>query len=147
LPEKDYSLRELQKNIESSSPDAPGSWFSTEFEATTGIDILEKSFDVSAKFGMFSDERFKVLVMRVDLENDIKQQLVSEFVGEEIILSNKNEAQNKWYKSLYEDSFANGELSSEWIAKCTKLAYMSNFYSEEEQRRYNRKSSRLSSIA
>jgi hypothetical protein len=59
--------------------------------------------------------------------------LISEFVGEKVTLINKNEAQNKWYKSLYEDFFDNGELPNDWVTKCTKSTYMNKFYSESER--------------
>jgi hypothetical protein len=143
LPEKDYSLNELQRIIEKSDPDVPGSWFNNEFFTTTGINVLDKPFDIKAKYGIFVDERFEVLVMRVDLENNIKQQLVSEFIGEEIELTNQNESQNKWYKGLYADFLANGKLSNDWISKCTKSDYMNKFYSKEEQSKYNLKYSKL----
>lgn len=139
LPEKDYTLSELQEIIENSVPDAPGSWLRRELLATTGINILGKPFDIDAKYGIFSDDRFEVLVMRVDLDNDKKQQLISDFVGEKITLINKNEAQNKWYKSLYKDFFDKGKLSNDWVTKCVDSNYMHKFYSEDERKDFNKK--------
>jgi hypothetical protein len=60
LPEKDYSLTELQQVIENSDADDPGSWLRDELLATTGINILDKPFDVASKYGVFSDDRFEV---------------------------------------------------------------------------------------
>jgi hypothetical protein len=137
LPKTDYTLTKLQKIIQGYPPDAPGSWLSNEFQKTTGINIIEKDFSIAKKYDLFTDGRYEVLVMRTDLSNDTKQELVSNFVGEKITLINKNEAQNKWYKELYENFLRNGCLSEEWILKCIKSNYMDKFYSKEEQDKYN----------
>jgi len=139
LPQKEYTLNDVRNIIENSAPDAPGSWLRNEFAATIGINLLREKFNINDKYAVLKKDRFEILSMRIDLSNDKKQELISDFVGEEIVLQNKNEAQNKWYDDLYREFRAKGELSEEWVTRCVKSKYMEKFYSEVERQQFEEK--------
>jgi len=130
------TMEDIRQRIEVTNPDKTGAWMRKEFIHATGINLIEAGFDAAARFGRFSSGRFDILMLRTDLCDSQKEQLISEFVGKEIRLNRKNEGGDKWYADLYEQFKLEGKISSAWIDECLNSAFMKTFYTEDEQQKF-----------
>lgn len=58
----------------------PLGWFGNEFQAALGINVYEHSFDKQNGFTRFREEPYDVLIMRTELPDAQKAELVADFV-------------------------------------------------------------------
>ena len=56
-------------------------WFDDEFKAALGIDVYNYPFPKDRGYVQFREGPFDVLIMRSELDDDMKSRVVSEFVG------------------------------------------------------------------
>ncbi len=56
-------------------------WFENELQAALGIDVYQYEFDAIQGFAHIHEEPFELLIMRTELEDNLKAGLVAEFVN------------------------------------------------------------------
>lgn len=56
-------------------------WWEHEFKATTGIDVLDRGFDAVNGWQRYTNERFDCLVLRADVPDAAKAQVLNEWLG------------------------------------------------------------------
>lgn len=56
-------------------------WWEHEFKATTGIDVLARGFDAARGWQRYTNERFDCLVLRADVPDATKAQVLNEWLG------------------------------------------------------------------
>lgn len=132
LPRGSYTLGQIRKQIQDSPPNSAEKWLEHELKATTGIDVFAYPFDKDANFTSFTQDRYRVLVMRYDLPDKQKVELISDFVAKPVKLTTKNDSSRKWYAALYSDFKQHGSLRKAYVDACFDSAYMRHFYSEAE---------------
>lgn len=77
-------------------------WFDKEIKKLSGIDVFSEPFDVQKGYALFSRGKYKVLVLRMeDIERNVS--VISEFVERKVELKRTNEAERKWYSSVYRE--------------------------------------------
>ncbi len=59
----------------------PLGWFANEFQAALGINVYEHSFDKQNGFARFREEPYDVLIVRTELPDAQKAELVADFAG------------------------------------------------------------------
>lgn len=99
-------------------------WFDDELKKLTGIDI--RSVNFQNDFAIIKNKKYEVLFLKLENMND-NIQTISQFVGEDIKIQNKNISEKKWYGLLYNEFKTIPELSiKNRILKdpiCQKLGY------------------------
>ncbi len=64
----------------------PLRWFDTEFSVALGVDVYRHPFDTKRRYARFTEGPYDVLVLRTELPDAEKSQVVSEFLGAEVQL-------------------------------------------------------------
>lgn len=77
-------------------------WFDKEIKRLSGIDVFAEPFDVQKGYAFFTRGKYNILVLRMeDIGRNVD--VISGFVGREIELKRTNEAEKKWYSSVYRE--------------------------------------------
>ncbi|WP_298637082.1 putative capsular polysaccharide synthesis family protein [uncultured Umboniibacter sp.] len=139
----EISLAGITQRLEVTNPDKPGAWMRKDFLQSTGIDLLKQPFDTVQKYAKYSLGRFEILVLRVDLDDRLKEKIISDFVGVEVKLERKNDASEKWYQTIYADYLANGRIGRDWIEACVNSHYIKHYFSHDEVQRIQTKARRF----
>ncbi len=112
----------------------PDNWFRADFTPVTGIDVLAIDHDRGADHFRFEKGNFEVLIMKTQVSDSRKSELVSEFIGHKIEIQRANEAKNKWYNDSYYSFVRNPcAIREEYIKDCFGLRYFQSFFSDEER--------------
>jgi len=112
----------------------PDIWFETDFGVTTGIDVFNLEIDPAADHFRFANDKFDVLLMKLEADDERKARLISDFVGKKISLVRANEAAKKLYYEIYQKITRNPNcIRSSYIEECSGLKYFQKFYSEAER--------------
>ncbi|MEQ8558534.1 MAG: putative capsular polysaccharide synthesis family protein [Henriciella sp.] len=110
-------------------------WFDEDFIPLTGLDVFSMDIDPSAGHFEFGNDEYDVLMLKVDLDDERKSELISQFVGHEVTVERSNEAKSKWYADIYSKLRTDRRvLSKEFLEACMSLKYFRTFYSLEERR-------------
>jgi hypothetical protein len=108
-------------------------WFTDEFQRTTKINIYEYPFDIKKKYTVINNGAIEVLIMRVDLEDDRKEQLVKDFLGlNELEIKRYNSANDKFYHDRYRSFLMNSKFEDVFVHKMIDSEYCKHFYSKDE---------------
>lgn len=130
-------IRQALKQYALGTADA---WFAEDFTPVTGIDPLTMDLDRTRDHFRFSNERFDVLVLKVDISDEAKSELVSDFVGRAITVKRENVGARKWYADIYRQFMSDsGNLDPAWVRDCLAARYFNAFYSPEEQAQEERR--------
>lgn len=114
--------------------ETPLFWFDKEFKATLGVDIYDYHFPKEKKFSIFKSNNFNILLMRIDIEDSIKEKILSDFIGmnNEVKLKNKNIGNLKGYNSEYKEFKGKLKLNENYVNKMLKSKFVEYFYTEQE---------------
>jgi len=111
----------------------PLRWFDNEFNPVTGIDIYSQPFDHIKKYDVMKKEQFQVLLWRTDLSNDLKEKVLSDFLGiENIHFEDNNVSATKKYSDKYREFVKNFHPDKEYLDKMLDSQYTRHFFSSEE---------------
>lgn len=97
----------------------PITWFDVELKRTLGIDVFQYPFDPDKGFTFIEQDNIRLMVMRVDLRDEVKESAIRSFLGiKDFRLVRSNVAAKKPYGSKYKEfraSFRAPEWMLEWI--------------------------------
>jgi len=111
----------------------PLKWFSDEFKRTTNINIFEHTFDIQKKFCFIKHNSIEVLIIRVDLEDEKKEQLIKDFLSlKDLKIKRHNTAHQKSYHSKYKSFLRNCKFDDAYVCKMLDSIYSRHFYSVDE---------------
>lgn len=131
---------EIVARLQRYQPTIPDFWFENDFIPTTGIDVLNAKVNSSSDHFRFSNDRFEVLILKMDASDKRKSEIVSEFVNKEVTIIRQNEAHEKWYSDAYAQIGASLDLmGSDYLEKCFALKYFRTFFSADERAAVARK--------
>ncbi len=127
--------------------DAPQYWFDHEFLPTIGINLEQIQFDITQKVSFLKNENYKVLLMRIDLEDDKKDEYLQKFTNNSDIKIGINNAHfQKEYSSYYREFLNKITLPQELINDIYSAKYLSFFYSKEEIKLFKNKWNKKNNI-
>jgi hypothetical protein len=110
----------------------PDHWFEVDFIPVTGIDVFSQNVDSRATHYHFENDRFDVLLIKLETPDETKQKLMSEFLGTKIEIDRANEAKNKWYYDVYKDIVSDpASIRNSFVQECLELKYYKKFYPTE----------------
>lgn len=129
-------IEELTKNFLMNYPhETPLHWFEKELESTTGIDIYSYPFDTTTGHVRIVSGPFDVLVIRSELDNDQKSELIAGFLGiSEFKISNHNISGSKAYGKTYRQFVESALLPQTYISRMLESQYACHFYTESERK-------------
>jgi len=141
-----------QNYLDSNRYQHPLTWFETEFRQTLGIDIYQHPFDKQRRFARFREEAYDVLVLGTELDDEVKSQLVSDFVGianfeiSDASLASQTSASNKQnrlppgkpgkhtaYAEKYQTLKQQVQIPMEYLDAIVDSCYVQHFFSEEDR--------------
>lgn len=123
--------------------DIPLEWFDKTILPTFGIDVFASPFPESGT-STYSRNNIRLLVMRVELNDEEKAKAIGDFLGmSDVRLRNANISDSKEYAAMYA-AFRDGvKLPPEYISKMCDSKYFKHFYSREVIEATRRKWSRV----
>jgi len=108
-------------------------WFDDEYKMMLGIDIYQQKFDSTLKYKIIKNENLDILLFRIDISDNEKENLIKDFLGlNNFKLTNKNIGQKKDYNKLYMNLKENIKLSSTYIDEMLDSKFTNHFYSMSE---------------
>lgn len=136
ITERNETVPELQETFLSEHRHSvPLVWFDERLRPVTGIDVYASTFPPRG-YQEYHRENIHLLVMRTDLENKTKSEVVKKFLPDRAegvpSVERKNSANDKPYQELY------GEFKAQFIPPKWYLEYMYNsryarhFFTEDE---------------
>lgn len=112
--------------------EVPLNWFQTNMETNFGIDVYHYPFQISNGYQIIESNMVELLLMRYDLPNKIKTEVIKNFLGlDEFDIVNTNIGSEKYYASLYK-KFKMIKLPATYLDKMKKSKYFNHFYSKNE---------------
>lgn len=107
--------------------DEPLDWFDVEMKPFTGIDVFARPFPITQGWQIIDD---RVLIVRAETPDALKEQAVSEFLGREIKLGRANVAEDKSYAAGYAELCR--KVPRDYIDRMLASHYTRHFYSPAE---------------
>jgi hypothetical protein len=105
----------------------PLTWFDNELKKMTGLDIYAQPFDMTKGLVTVSNTKCEVMCLDINVLPS-STGLLSAFIGQSIVLSRENQAQSKWYGSLYKQ-FKNEYIPSTELTQLLKNSkYSTHFF-------------------
>ncbi len=113
--------------------DTPLMWFDREFKQCLNVDIYDSPFLKDKKYKILKSKNFNILLMRVDIEDDIKENIISDFLGiKNFNLKNKNVGTLKNYNAEYKEFKNKIKLSESYINRMLDSKFANYFYTKKE---------------
>ena len=115
-------------------------WFDQNIKEYIGLDVYDHQFDPSKGYCIIEHGRFKVLVLRSEESDKIKEAAVKELLGlTEFRLENENVGADKPYSDLYREFQAALNLPDSYLDSMLNCRYTRHFYSASEIEQINSK--------
>lgn len=112
--------------------DIPLTWFDKNIKDLFGIDVYASPFPSSGHIS-FSRKNINLLIMRFDLDDSIKQELIRDFINfPEYKLKRENVSSNKIYYKTYKEFTNKVKLPENYIEKMCNSKYTRHFFPENE---------------
>lgn len=113
--------------------ETPLYWFDKEFKRCLGIDIYKSPFPKEKRYKTVKSGNLNILLMRVDLNDDKKEEVINNFLGiTSFKLKNKNVGTEKSYNNEYKEFKKRINLNESYIRKMLNSKFTSYFYSDNE---------------
>lgn len=110
-------------------------WFEEDFFENLGISALNIPFDHSQKIGQVSTDRFRILIIRTELDDTKKSDHINIFLGtNNVTITRYNQGKDKEYATTYKNFKEQLKIPGELIEKIYTAPYVTHFFSEEEIR-------------
>jgi len=129
-----YQVNELiLKFIESYQHKIPLTWFDNEFKQFLNIDVFQEDFNKMLGYQVYQQDNVEALVLRADLNNIDKRNIVSHFLGTELhVFDDHNVATEKEYSASYKQFLDRIVLPDSFVRQIYASKYSKHFFSEKE---------------
>jgi hypothetical protein len=108
-------------------------WFDSEFKAVLGVDIYDHPFPHDKGHARITTDRYDILVMRTDLDDESKKKCVEEFLGVKgLSLKPRNVGTQKPYAAVYRNFLDALELSESYVNDMLDSKYTRHFFTPDE---------------
>ena len=113
--------------------DVPLNWFDIEMKTTTGIDVFNYEFPKDKGFRTIHCEPYDLLLMRYDLTDDMKADLISNFLDlTSFAIIRKNEGMSKSYAKEYKELLSKIKVPAAYVERMLASKYVHHFFSDDE---------------
>lgn len=106
-------------------------WFDTEFKAQLGIDVMAASFNKEKR--LLRMPRHRLVVLRTDCPDQIKERVLSQMLGRPITLKPRNVSAEKPYAAAYATLRASLVLPAETADLVYGSDYAKCFWTDDER--------------
>ena len=106
----------------------PLAWFDEEMLPFSGIDVFKHPFPHDKGWQVIDD---RLLILRAETDDSIKQEVISNFLGQPVNLVRKNVSKDKQYAHSYK-SLRNEAPPIAYVDKMLESGFTRHFYSEAE---------------
>ena len=108
-------------------------WFDNEFRPALGIDVYKYPFDKDRGFIRFQEGPCDILIVRSELDDETKGQLLAEFVGvAELKIIRTRVGEQQPYGKLYEVFRRQVNISEEYMDAVTNSRFAQHFLTQVE---------------
>lgn len=111
-------------------------WFENELGRQLGLDVFQDPFPVDQGYQIIREEKFELLIIRLEDLTNVFQQAVSEFCNREDLefqLQSRNQAREKTYSGVYRVFLNQVTLPEDYLNQMYDSPYASHFYSVNER--------------
>ena len=120
--------------------DRADEWLTGEFAPALGLDVYDMPFDPERGWAMLENDRFRVVVLRLESFQDASPDAFRQLLGlERVPLEDRNRSSNSSYGAAYRDFQARIALLPGYLARMYESRYARHFYSEEEREAFRRR--------
>lgn len=108
-------------------------WFDREFKRVLGVDVYDHPFPHAEGHTRITTDRYDILVLRTDLDDESKKRCVEEFLGVEgLSLRPKNVGSQKPYAAVYRKFLDALELPEPYVDEMLDSKYTRHFFTPGE---------------
>lgn len=129
-----FSTKELwDLTMRSRKPFRLLNWFDVELNEYFGIDVYKKKLK-SEGYQIYENENARVLLLKHDIPDNRKSELIGEFLGltDFVLTSRENIGSTKWYAAEYE-SFKSDGLPKWYVDEMLDSKYAKHFYANQRE--------------
>lgn len=108
----------------------PLTWFDREFKAQLGIDVYATPFDKKAKYVRLQGSN--TLIFRADCPDDVVARILSESLGQRILVTPENVSATKAYGDTYKQIKAIARFAPKFLDTMYDTDFVRHFWTEEE---------------
>ncbi|MEL6797585.1 MAG: putative capsular polysaccharide synthesis family protein [Planctomycetota bacterium] len=124
----------------------PLQWFRREFDTVYGIEMHGQPFAPGRGWKVYESGRFRVLLLRCELNDAVKSDAIAEFLGlPELTWVRSNETSDKMHREIYARFKERLRLPASILDRLYVSQYSKHFYAPEEIQRFRGKWSVASS--
>ncbi len=107
-------------------------WFRDEFERALGIDVYKYPFDKNSGYTRFDEGPYDVLILRSELDDVAKSQLVAEFLGlDGFHIERANMAEAEPYRNVYRKFKQQVSIDGRHMDVIINSEYAQHFFPDE----------------
>ncbi|PXA03116.1 hypothetical protein DDZ13_13695 [Coraliomargarita sinensis] len=130
---KEFIDRLIRDFLKTSHHSLATDWYQKEFNPTLEIDVFAHPFDTSRKWAQYELEPYDLLVLRTDLPDENKNQVISEFLGlQNLKIRPSNQTHTKSLNPVYADFKKTIRFPKELGTTILNSSYTKHFFSEQE---------------
>jgi hypothetical protein len=109
-------------------------WFDNDFKPVLGVDVYEHPFPHDKGHARITTDRYDILILRTDLDDESKKKCVEEFLGiEGLSLKPKNVGSQKPYATAYRNFLDALELPESYVDEMLDSKYTRHFFGPDER--------------
>lgn len=109
-------------------------WFNTNMKPVLGVDIFKLPFDREKGYQTYENGPIEILLMQCELEDTIKEHLISEFLElPQFQLNRANEGKGKLYAKRYRDFKTHARFSANYLEQLCEGTYFKHFYTKKKR--------------
>lgn len=131
--EKISVLKMIDDFLYNYSHEVPLEWFDIEMKPVTGIDVFNYKFNKNAGYIEIEKEPYKLLLLRYDLEDSKKTEVIRSFLDiENFELKLSNVGLEKVYSSAYKDFLSKIVLPEDYVDRMLESRFTKHFFDANE---------------
>ena len=106
-------------------------WFDNELKPALGIDVYDSAFDTTKGYQTFKKNNIELLVLKSEMSNTVKTNLISDFLGESIPpIRDQHQSANKLYASALKNFTSSIKFEEPLKAMFGESKFVKTFYPE-----------------
>lgn len=108
-------------------------WIETEYMPVLAHNPYSYPFDPALGWSVINTDRFEILIMKLELNDNEKTKLVAKFLDlEDVTMDRENIGENKPYAALYQRFRSEVRIPKETADKWVETRYVQHFFTPEE---------------
>lgn len=118
----------------------PQRWFEMEFTAILKMNVKDICFDTNKKYAILEKDNLRLLIIRTDLENEIKNRVLQRFLSiDDLKIGVHNANQDKGYYANYNEFLEKVKLPEPMIMEIYSQEHVKYFFTKKEIDKFRKK--------